>query len=176
MTGKPWLPTTRHLIPQYILYHLILYLLLCESVVPFCILSVYPIKKKNLYRREGEGHSCCLGDRIDSIPYHTIAILYYDDLKKGMNCTRMIWRKGWIYNILQILQKVGSKSAWRWTIMTTRESPVVQWWPRGTAATANHIWENTNKLGGWEALRCCQYYCPHLYDVMMWLSVMWIAY
>ena len=73
-------------------------------------------QKKNLYRRDGKGHRCCLGvELIHNLA--TLSILHQDDTKKGwmapgwyeerdelhqddmkkmMNFTRVLWRKGWI--------------------------------------------------------------------------------
>ena len=40
--------------------------------------------------------------RIYSIPCRAIAVLCHDDMKKRMNCTRMIWSIGYIHPTLQI--------------------------------------------------------------------------
>ena len=50
--------------------------------------------KKDFYRREGKGRHFCFGDK--------------DDIKKRINCTRMLWRKGWIHPILHIVLVLNS--------------------------------------------------------------------
>ena len=49
--------------------------------------------KKDLYRREGKGRRCCLEDRIYSIPCRVIGVFPQNDMKKRINCTRMILTK-----------------------------------------------------------------------------------
>ena len=41
--------------------------------------------KKDLYRREGKGRRCCLGDIIYSVPCHASYFLHQDDLKGQSN-------------------------------------------------------------------------------------------
>ena len=43
-----------------------------------------------------------------------LAVLYQDDMKKRINFTRMIWSKGWIHPILQIVLVQNSYPARNW--------------------------------------------------------------
>ena len=64
-------------------------------------------------RREGKCRRCCYGDILYSIPCHSSCFapgwfeekdeLHQDDMKKRINCPRMIWRLGCIPPILQIV-------------------------------------------------------------------------
>ena len=67
-----------------------------------------------MYRTEGKGRRCCLGHRIYSFPCRTSyfapgwyvekdELLHKGVMKKRINFTRMIWRKGLIHHILQIV-------------------------------------------------------------------------
>ena len=55
--------------------------------------------------REGKGHRCCLGDRIDSIPCRAcyFAPGYLKKLKKGMNSSYSSYRPGEIHPLLYIV-------------------------------------------------------------------------
>ena len=77
----------------------------------------HTVRTHDNYRRGGKGRRCCLGHRMYSIPCRAsyFAPGWYeekrihqgrfeekdefiqDDLKKKMNSSRTIWRKGWIH-------------------------------------------------------------------------------
>ena len=50
--------------------------------------------KKDKYRRKGKCRRCCLGDRIDSIPCHILAILDYDDFEE-LNEFILFFKSSW---------------------------------------------------------------------------------
>ena len=58
------------------------------------ILCMYGPYKKDKDRRDGKGHRCCLGDRIDSIPDRTIFFFARMVLKKRMKRIKATWRNG----------------------------------------------------------------------------------
>ena len=53
-------------------------------------LNYADIHKKVKYRRESKGHRCYMWDRIYCTKFlAALVFLHWDDLKSGMNCTRM---------------------------------------------------------------------------------------
>ena len=58
-------------------------------------------QKKEKIQKKMQMSSLLFGDINYSIPCASYLVLHKDNLKNRMNCTRMIWRKGWINPILQ---------------------------------------------------------------------------
>ena len=59
--------------------------------------------KKDLYRSEGKGRRCCLGDRMNSIPFRACCFPP-GRYKEKAEFHQEVWRKGWIHPSIVLVQ------------------------------------------------------------------------
>ena len=89
-----------------------------ELVVSNRWLCSYMYSKKDLYKRKGKGHRCCLGTELIQF-LSTLAVLLFCTTMTWTNCTRMIWSNP----ILQVVLVKKASDARNWINSLLRPLP-----------------------------------------------------